>query len=190
MSLVLFVIFFHLLPMRSDLHGGDSVAGGQVLFILAGAGLAAWAALESSVPAESLRGRWQAKTALFLWALAAVWALTASPGPWTAYWPALSMHSCFVAVFLSGLVSWAGLVLLLARNAPTRAFRAGLWAGLSAFLLGLGAVTLHCPSGDLFHVCMEHFLPVLIYSGVMAWAGVGWLSGWKKKPLPPVRTKA
>lgn len=82
-----------------------------------------------------------------------------------------------------GVVAWVGLGLILRHNAPLKPLKVGLWAGISSFLVGLGVCTLHCGSHNFTHICLEHFLPVLAYSGLIGWLGYRWLCAWKRKPL-------
>ncbi|HVZ80756.1 MAG TPA: NrsF family protein [bacterium] len=174
----LFLAQFHL---RSDL--GALSFWGAILLMLVGAGLAAYGALEAGVPGEEGRGRWKFWAAVFAWGCALAWTFLALPGEWKVYTPVLSPDSCFAVVLEMGVLFGAILFFFLKKTAPLRPFRAGLWAGASAFLMGLAAVSLHCPSGNLFHILMEHFLPVLVYAFLVALLTAGWLSKWRKKPL-------
>jgi hypothetical protein len=43
-----------------------------------------------------------------------------------------------------------------------RTLRVGVFAGLSAFLVGAAVVQLHCGSNDAYHLAFGHFLPVAV----------------------------
>ncbi|HJT25275.1 MAG TPA: NrsF family protein [bacterium] len=155
-----------------------------VALIFVGAALAAWGALEASIPAGEAKGKGKARTALLLYGLAFLLFMIFLPWNNTDNYPRHPLHlSCFVISLLVGLVAWIGLGLLIRHNAPLNAKRVGFWAGVSAFLVGLGVVTLHCGSHNIAHVCLEHFLPVLVYSWLVGWLGYRWISSWKRKPL-------
>ncbi len=156
----------------------------MTVLIFVGAALAAWGAIEASIPAGESQGKWKTWVAVLLYGLAFL--LFVLFLPWDAaenypHHPFFS--SCFVVVLLVGLLSWLGLGLLIRHNAPLNARRVAVWAGLSAFLVGLEVVTLHCGSHNLTHICLEHFLPVLAYSWLIGWLGYRWLCSWKRKPL-------
>lgn len=178
MLLGLFLSRFH---MRPDL--GAPSFWGTISLMLVGAGLAAYGALEAGVPGEGRKGRWKFGVAVAAWGSALAWTFMALPGEWSVYAPVLAPDSCFAVVLEVGVLCGVILFFFLKRTAPLRPFRAGFWAGASAFLMGLAAVSLHCPSGNLFHILMEHFLPVLVYALLVALLTVGWLSGWKRKPI-------
>jgi len=154
-----------------------------VLFIFMGAALAAWGVLESSIPAGEAKGKWKTRVAIVLYGLAFLLFVLFLPWDMENYPHHPLYLSCFVVSLVVGLVAWAGLGLLIRHNAPLNSGRTGIWAGVSAFLVGLGVVTLHCGSHNLAHVCLEHFLPVLVYSLLVGWLGSRWLCAWKRKPL-------
>jgi hypothetical protein len=180
-NLVILVLFLNAAHLRPDAWNPSFLS--IVLLILMGAGLAAYGALESGVPGEEQKGRWKFWTAVLLWAGALGWTFMAVPWSWEAYPPVMACNSCFAIVLEIGVLCGGVLMFFLKRSAPLKPYRAGLWAGLSAFLMGLAAITLHCPSGNLFHILMEHFLPVLVYAFLVAALTAGWLSGWRRKPL-------
>lgn len=154
-----------------------------VALIFVGAALAAWGALEASIPAGESKGKGKARLAFLLYGLAFLLFILFFPWNMENY-PHHPLHlSCFVISLLVGVVAWVGLGLLIRHNAPLNAKRVGVWAGVSAFLVGLGVVTLHCGSHNIAHVCLEHFLPVVVYSWLVGWLGYRWLCSWKRKPL-------
>lgn len=181
LNLALLGFFLSQFHLRPDL--GAPSFWGSALLMLVGAGLAAYAALEAGVPGEERKGRWKFWAAVLAWGCALAWTFMALPGEWKAYAPVMAPDSCFAVVLELGVLCGAILFFFLKRTAPLRPFRAGFGAGVSAFLVGLAAVSLHCPSGNLFHILMEHFLPVLVYALLVAALTAGWLAGWKKKPI-------
>ncbi len=179
------ILFTHL-SLRPDLGGQLRTPSFLLLVFLlvAGSALAAWGSLESSLPAEEKKGRWKAALAWALWILSALVFLFFLPSTGKAEGDSLMATPCFAVVLVAGTLAWAGLGLLISRNAPLHPRRTAFWAGLSSFLLGSAVVTLHCASTNPTHVLLEHFLPVLVYSLLVSWAGFSWFSRWKKKPLP------
>ncbi len=178
-------LVFSRLSLRGDLsvNGSALVFDFMVFLIFAGAALAAWGALDAGIPGGEAKGKWKVGSAMLLYGLAFLLFLLGQPWETAGYSFHIAFSSCFVAVFLVGLVSWMGLGLLIRANAPLDSRRAGVWAGISAFLVGLGFITLHCGSHNLAHICLEHFLPVLAYSWLTGWLGYRWLCSWKRKPL-------
>jgi hypothetical protein len=182
----LVALYMARISFREDF--ADNIArpsyGLMVVLIFLGAALAAWGAIEASIPAGESKGRWKYWLAILLYGSAFL--LFVVFLPWDSaenypHHPLLS--SCFLSVLLVGTVGWLGLGLLIRHNAPLNAPRVAFWAGISAFLVGLEVVTLHCGSHNLAHICLEHFLPVLVYSGLVGWLGSRWLCSWKRKPL-------
>jgi len=160
-----------------------------MLLIFAGAALAAWGAIEASFPGEKTGGKWRFFLSCFLWFGAALLFVIFLPWKAENYLDHVTPLPCFVVVFFIGLFFWIGLGILVRGNAPLNPKRVGWWSGVASFLLGLGVITLHCDSHNLYHVCFEHFLPVVAYSWLAGWLGAWWVSAWKRKPLPPVLLK-
>jgi hypothetical protein len=184
-TVVSVLLFF--MPLRADLSLNlKSIPFDfMMLFIFAGAALSAWGAIEASFPGGEQVGKWQLPLASLLWVGAGLLFVLFIPWKAENYLDHITPLPCFVVVFFIGLVFWIGLGILVRGNAPLNARRVGLWSGVSSFLLGLGVITLHCDSHNLYHVCLEHFLPVLAYSWLVGWLGTRWVSAWKRKPLPP-----
>jgi hypothetical protein len=89
--------------------------------------------------------------------------------PWGGRWPGWGSiaDGCMVCVAItaaSAAIPWIATVMLVSRLAPLREVRVGLFAGLSAFLLGSLVSQLHCPNGDSYHLATGHFLPVSVFS--------------------------
>jgi len=70
--------------------------------------------------------------------------------------------SCAGITAASALVPWLVSLLVLRRLAPLNALRIGVFAGLSAFLVGALVTELHCPNPSSVHVALAHFLPVTL----------------------------
>lgn len=181
---VLTVFLLSRVSLRDDLQSlSPLVYDPLVVLIFAGAALAAWGVLESSIPAGETKGKWKTRVAVLLYGLAFLLFIFFLPWNMENY-PHHPLHlSCFVVSFVVGVVVWVGLGLLIRHNAPLNSRRIGIWSGIAAFLVSLGVVTLHCGSHNLAHVCLEHFLPVLAYSLVIGWLGSRWLCAWKRKSL-------
>lgn len=78
-------------------------------------------------------------------------------------WPCIGVTAAAAAV------PWLATVILVSRLAPLRERRVGLFAGLSAFLLGALVTELHCPYGDSYHLALGHYLPIAVLSAAMTW---------------------
>lgn len=181
----LVTIFLNRTLLRDDLEDnlGRLSYISMVILIFVGAALAAWGALEASIPAGESKGKGKARLAFLLYGLAFMLFILFLPWNMENYPHHPLYLSCFVMSLFVGLAGWVGLGLLIRHNAPLNPGRVGVWAGVSAFMVGLGVVTLHCGSHNLAHVCLEHFLPVLAYSWLTGWLGYRWISSWKRKPL-------
>jgi len=156
-----------------------------VLFLgaaLLGSALAAWEAISSSLP-----GR-QTGTLYRIGAVGLVLVLMAmpflffpsAPGGFDLMGCCSSGWSCIRGCCLLGFLPWVLMVFILSRNASLRPFWTGLWAGLSAFLLGAFAIQLHCPSWETGHMFVAHLLPVALLTFPAALAGAYWFSRWRK----------
>jgi hypothetical protein len=180
-------LLFSRMPLRADLSLSlkSPPFDLMMIFIFSGAVLSAWGAIEASFPGETPGIKWKFVLSCLLWVGAGL--LFVFFIPWKAenYMDHFTPLPCFVVVFLIGSLFWVGLGALVRRNAPLSPGRVGLWSGLSSFLVGLGVITIHCDSHNLYHVCFEHFFPVLAYSWLAGWLGARWVSAWKRKPLPP-----
>jgi hypothetical protein len=189
-AIVVCLLFFYM-PLRADLSLSlkSPPFDLMMIFIFSGAVLAAWGAIEASFPGEESGMKWKLILSCILWIAAGL--LFVFFIPWKAenYMDHITPLPCFVVVFLIGSLFWVGLGILVRGNAPLSPGRVGLWSGLSSFLVGLGVITLHCDSHNLYHVCFEHFLPVFVYSWLVGWLGAKWVSAWKRKSLPPVLSR-
>ncbi len=184
---VVISLFSFFMPLRTDLSLNlkSFPFDLMMLFIFLGAALAAWGAIEASFPGGEQLGKWEFRLSALLGVGAGLLFVLFLPWKAENYLDHITPMPCFVVVFLLGSVFWVGLGILVRKNAPLNARRVGLWSGVSSFLLGLGLITLHCDSHNLYHVCLEHFLPVLLYSWLVGWLGMRWVSAWKRRPLPP-----
>jgi hypothetical protein len=87
---------------------------------------------------------------------------------------------CAEGVSFSGLIPWIFIGWMLSRNASFRPIWTGLWSGVSAFLMGTITVQVHCPSWDMDHVLMAHILPAAVGTMLATLLGSFWFSSWKK----------
>ena len=151
--------------------------------LFAGAGLAAWEAISSSLPGRE-KGMIRKGISLFL--LVSVYAFPFfllnggchSFDPWKEF---VEGWACFRAISLLGLVPWVLLGWWLSKNASFHPFWSGAWSGASAFLLGSLTVQLHCPNLEAGHLWMAHLLPVAFFTLAAGWLGAAWFSRWRKK---------
>jgi len=89
--------------------------------------------------------------------------------PWGSEWMGwatvlAACWSCIGVTAAGAAIPWLATVILVSRLAPLRERRVGLFAGLSAFLVGALVTQLHCPYGDGYHLALGHYLPVAILS--------------------------
>lgn len=89
--------------------------------------------------------------------------------PWGSEWVGWqgvidTCWSCIGVTAAAAAVPWFATVILASRLAPLRERRVGLFAGLSAFLLGALVTQLHCPYGDSYHLAVGHYLPIAVLS--------------------------
>lgn len=121
-------------------------------------------ALRLAVPGRDV----QAQSRVFLFVYPMVLALLVlALQPWGSSWPGtgpfLNMcWRCIGVTSAAAVVPWVGLIIVLGGLAPLNGPRVGLFAGLSAFLVGALATQLHCPSGDGYHLAFGHYLPIAI----------------------------
>ena len=152
--------------------------------LIVAAALSGWSALRMSVPGREVGG--MPLSVLFAVPLVAA-LLVVIVSPWGGSWPGLSslMGGCWQCIGVSSLtavVPWIVGVVLVARLAPLRALRVGVFAGLSAFLVGAAALQLHCGSNDAYHLAFGHFLPVAVL-GLLTGAAV---SGYLRLPVSSI----
>ncbi len=136
--------------------------------LAAASAVCAAAAIRAAIPGREPPPR----RALILWALPIVLAASvALISPWGSAWPGWSRllmgcWSCVSLTALTAVLPWAVALAIVARLAPLHRARAGLLAGLSAFLLGALVTELHCPVSDAYHLAFAHYLPIAILSSL------------------------
>jgi hypothetical protein len=155
---------------------------GFVLIAFAGAALAAWEAIASSMP-----GR-QPRRSTVAFSLAVLAVLVAFP--FVFFYPAgekfdlvgafLSGSECAKHVWMVGLLPWALMGWILSRNASFHPGWTGAWSGASAFLMGTVTVQIHCSSWDACHMLAAHLLPVALMTFLSTFLGAFWFSRWRK----------
>jgi hypothetical protein len=151
-----------------------------VLTYLASAA-AAWGAILSSLPGRT-PGRWtRAITVVLLASLVALPLLFAprSVSPGFSQMFRICCGCVYVGAVV-GIAPWLGLGWMLSRNASFHPGWTGAWAGVSAFLLGLGVAQIHCAIWEMDHVMMGHLLPVGVMTAVASVIGAFWFSRWKQ----------
>jgi hypothetical protein len=168
------------LGLRHDL--GTQLAGTRYLItlaaLLAGAGLAATAALLVAVP-----GRIALYEARVIGAgvlvLAVITALLGerAPAPSTTAFVLTGLR-CTACVAAFGLVPWFVLFRAVGRAAPLDGRTAGLCAGAAAVLVGAASVRVACPIDDSVHLVVWHGLPAALWTIVSVAAGSRWLARW------------
>jgi hypothetical protein len=98
-------------------------------------------------------------------------ALILGVAPWGGNWAGWrhvigGCWTCMAVTAASAAVPWIATVMLVSRLAPLREVRVGLFAGLSAFLLGALVAELHCPNGNSYHLALGHFLPISVFAAL------------------------
>jgi hypothetical protein len=153
-----------------------------VLLAFAGAALAAWEAIASSVPGRQTGRGYRVFSILVLLALFAMPVLFFTPND-HGFNPMETLREgwgCFTLVSLVGLPPWILLAWLVSRNAAFKPAWTGAWTGASAFLLGTTTVQLHCPENHWGHILMVHLMPVALFTLLASWAGLYLFSRWKR----------
>ena len=155
-----------------------------LLFIFsafAGASLAAWEAIASSVPGRQTGKFYRVLAALVLIALVAIpFIFFTQPGQLDWGKAFANGAGCVEGVSFSGLIPWIFMGWMLSRNASFNPLWTGAWSGVSAFLMGAITVQIHCPRWDMDHVLMAHLLPAAVGTIVAGILGSYWFARWKK----------
>jgi len=152
-----------------------------IVTAFAGAALAAWEAISSSVPGRQTGRFYRALAVLVLIALVSIpFIFFTHSGP--VDWSQALDHGtgCAEGVSFSGLIPWIFMGWMLSRNASFNPLWTGVWSGVSAFLMGTITIQIHCPNWDMDHVLMAHLLPAAVGTIVVSLLGSFWFSRWKK----------
>jgi hypothetical protein len=182
-SLLVMVFFW----MRMGVQANVSQVMRQMpplLFILsafAGASLAAWEAIASSIPGRQTGKAYRVLAMLVLAALASIpFIFFNQPGPLDLGKALSNGMGCAEGATFSGLIPWIFMGWMLSRNATFHPWWTGLWSGVSAFLMGTITIQIHCPSWDMDHVLMTHLLPAAVGTITASLLGAFWFARWKK----------
>jgi hypothetical protein len=155
---------------RSDLS--QQLVDPAFLFVLTvllvAAALSAWCALRMAIPGRDVP---RARLWLLFGVPVAAAFLVVSLAPWGGSWQGIGplwdgCWACIGVTAITALVPWVFVVVLVARLAPFRTLRVGMYAGLTAFLIGAAVTELHCGSGDAYHLAFGHYLPVAVLASI------------------------
>lgn len=148
----------------------------------AGAALAAWEAIASSIPGRGTRKGYKFISSLALVLLVLI--------PFLFFYPVgrdfdlagsfFGGIGCILRGSMLGVVPWVALGWMLSRNASFRPAWTGAWAGVSSFLIGTIAVQFHCPLWDAHHLLVAHLLPVALCVFIVTFLGAHWFARWKR----------
>ncbi len=91
--------------------------------------------------------------------------------PFSPTWPGLASAAsgclrCAGLTAAAAAVPWLVVLAVVSRLAPLNELRIGMFAGLSAFLIGAIVTELHCPSSSGYHLAFGHYLPVVLFSAL------------------------
>jgi hypothetical protein len=91
--------------------------------------------------------------------------------PFSATWPGLASAAtgclhCAGLTAAAAAVPWLVVLAVVSRLAPLNELRIGMFAGLSAFLVGAIVTELHCPANSGYHLAFGHYLPVVLFSAL------------------------
>jgi len=158
-------------------------SGSFLILLFIGSALAAWNGIATSMPGE------EPGLAAVTWMIGILAALVAIPILFFApdHLKAVLEHDtstgffCFRTVVLVAIPSWVMLAWMVSRNAAMKPGLTGLWLGISAFLLGTGAIQTHCTHWETTHVLVNHLLPLALFIALPIWIGSHWLSWWERK---------
>jgi len=155
-----------------------------LLFIFsafAGASLAAWEAISSSVPGRQTSRFYRVLAVLVLIALVSIPFIFFVHTGSLQWGRVLSDDTgCVEGVSFSGLIPWIFMGWMLSRNASFNSLWTGAWSGVSAFLMGTITIQIHCPNWNMNHVLVAHLLPAAVGTIVVSFLGSFWFSHWKK----------
>jgi hypothetical protein len=152
-----------------------------ILSAFAGAALAAWEAIASSIPGRQTGRLYRVLAVLVLIALVSIpFIFFVHPGSLDWGKAFLNGKGCAEGAAFSGLIPWIFMGWMLSRNASFHPWWTGLWSGVSAFLMGTITIQIHCPSWDMDHVLMAHLLPAAVGTILASLLGAFWFSRWKK----------
>jgi hypothetical protein len=152
-----------------------------ILFAFAGASLAAWEAIASSIPGRQTGKFYHALAVLVLIALVSIpFIFFAHPSSLDFGKTLVNGIGCAEGAVFSGLIPWIFMGWMISRNASFHPWWTGLWSGVSAFLMGTITIQIHCPSWDMDHVLMSHLLPAAVGTIAASLLGAFWFARWKK----------
>ena len=152
--------------------------------LLAGAGLAACAALLSAVPGRiSMREARGIGAGVLGLVLITAFLGERMPAETTA---AFLLHGlrCTVCIAAFALVPWWVLFRTVSRTAPLDGRATGLCIGAAAVLVGAACVRVACPIDDAVHIAVWHGMPAALWAGVSAMGGSAWLVRWMQIDSP------
>jgi hypothetical protein len=180
---VVTALLLSFLKMRSDLSEMLQSFPFIILLslLLIGSLLAAWGALETSVPGGEKKGRLKIFIAIGFWMMAFATIAFFTPCQTDNYMDHSTRYPCFLIVLATGLLTWLPLAFFIMFNAPLDPQKTGLWSGIAVFLVGTGIISLHCESHNLVHIFVEHFLAVFIYAYLVSQFSYYFFSAWKKR---------
>jgi hypothetical protein len=155
--------------------------------LLAGAGLAACAALLSAVPGRiSVREARGIGAGVLVLALITAFLGERMPAETTVGFLLAGLR-CTVCIAAFALVPWWVLFRAVSRAAPLDGRVAGLCVGAAAVLVGAACVRVACPIDDTLHLAVWHGVPAALWASLSAMAGSAWLVRWMTVD-PPARS--
>lgn len=158
------------LGVRTDFLArlADPVYLGVVAVLAVAAAWCASIAIRLSVPGRDVSGRTGALLLATPLLLATAVVLVQ---PWGGAWPGwhalmTGCLQCIGVTAVSAAVPWIVTMVVLSRLAPLNELRVGLFAGVSAFLVGALVTEVHCAMGSGYHLAVGHYLPVALLAAL------------------------
>jgi hypothetical protein len=184
LSIAVVAVALGLIHPQPDLMGRLLAPNSGLFLLLAffGSAFTAWGGIASSMPGEE-PGPLSKILTVFL--LAALLAMPFLFFPRDTI-PAVIAHSqqshwfCTRTVLWVAFFPWTAVGWMVSKNASGRPGWTGAWLGVSAFLLGVGTVQLHCAHWQSYHMLMDHLMPMVLFLFIPVWAGTYWFSRWAK----------
>jgi len=158
-------------------------SGGFMALVFLGSALTAWNGIASSMPGEELKPSQKLFTAAILLLVILVPVLFFTQDTFGAVWTH-SMESrwfCFRTVLMTSLPAWCFLGWMVARNAPFQPLWTAAWLSLAASLFGTGIIQTHCAHWEIFHVLVDHLLPMLVGLFLPLAVGSFWFLRWRER---------
>lgn len=151
----------------------------EIVMLAISGTLAAWLTVRAAFPDDRAPGSGWGATVAVLGACGLIpFAAGTHTAPMSLETFVATGSPCFLMTVTIAAAPWVGLMLLIRRGASVIPGRAGLFAGLAAFLVGAAAMRAVCPLEDPMHLLSWHGLPLVLGAGLSSVLGAALLGAW------------